>query len=110
MKDKNKKARTKHAHRPQQAAHVASAHELDNTVPTRGVDKKLKGGKNENLIDGKYKKAVYVKTWSGTTISATISLQTTVENMKEQIEEKTPNPKRSAPGELRKSPDGQEKD
>ena len=88
----------------------ASAHELDDTVPTRGVDKKLEGGKNENLIDGKYKKTVYVKTWSGKTISATISLQNTVENMKEQIEEKTPNPKRSALGELRKSPDGQEKD
>ena len=44
---------------------------------------------HENLIDGKYEKTIYVKTWSGKTTIATISPQHMVSDVKKQIEEKT---------------------
>ena len=57
------------------------------------MDTRINEDKYDDLIDGRYEKTIYVKTWRGKTITAKINPKHTVENMKEQIEEKTKIPK-----------------
>ena len=89
---KQKISNEKQAHRVEQQL-TLQAHELDDTVSNRIVDREPDEGMHENLIDGKYKKTIYVKTWCGKTIIATISPQHMVSDVKKQIEEKTRIPK-----------------
>ena len=67
---------------------MLQAHELDNTELNGGVDKKFEEGKYNDLTDGRYEKTIYVKTWTGKTITVKINLKHTVDTVKGQIEEK----------------------
>ena len=54
-----------------------------------GMITKINEGKYDDLIDGKYEKTVYVKTWNDKTIIAKISSQQMVDSLMKQIEAKT---------------------
>ena len=81
-----------HAHRSQRQP-TLQAHELDNIELNGGMDEKLDEGKYNDLADGRYEKTIYVKTWTGKTITVEIDLKHTVETVKGQIEAKTRIPK-----------------
>ena len=70
---------------------MLQAHEPDSTDTelNDGMDEKLDEGKNNGLADGRYEKTIYVKTWTGKTITVEIDLKHTVETVKGQIEAKT---------------------
>ena len=54
-----------------------------------GTIKFLTAGEYNDLIDGKYEKTIYVKTWEGRTITAEISPEHTTKIVKGKIEAKT---------------------
>ena len=47
-----------------------------------GMITKINEGKYDDLIDGKYEKTVYVKTWNDKTIIAKISSQQKVDSLR----------------------------
>ena len=49
----------------------------------------------QNLDDGRYEKTIYVKTWTGRTITAVIDPERTTRNMKRVVAEKTGVPTKS---------------
>ena len=54
---------------------------------------KLDEGKYNDLTDGKYEDTIYVKTWTGRTVSLETDLNHAVEIVKRQLETKTGIPK-----------------
>ena len=58
-----------------------------------GMDVKLNEGKYNDLIDGRYEKTIYVKTWTGRTVSLVTDLNHAVGTVKRQLEAKTGIPK-----------------
>ena len=57
------------------------------------MDMKLNEGKYNNLSYGRYEKTIYVKTWTGRTVSLETDLNRAVETVKRQLEAKTGIPK-----------------
>ena len=53
----------------------------------------LNEGKYNDLTDGRYEKTIYVKTWTGRTVSLETDLNRAVETVKRQLEAKTGIPK-----------------
>ena len=53
---------------------MALAHELNDTELIGGMDVKLNEGKYNDLIDGRYEKTIYVKSWTGRTVSFEVDL------------------------------------
>ena len=72
---------------------MALAHELNDTELIGGMDVKLNEGKYNDLIDGRYEKTIYVKSWTGRTVSLEVDLDHAVETVKRLIEAKTGIPK-----------------
>ena len=92
-KQKQKHVNNKHAHRSQQQQHAVQAHESNNTELTDGMDVMLNEGKYNDLTDGRYEKTIFVKTWTGRTVSLETDLDHAVETVKRQLEAKTGIPK-----------------
>ena len=72
---------------------MVQAHELNDTELICGMDVKLNEGKYNDLTDGRYEKTIYVKTWTGRTVSLEADLDHAVETVKRQLEAKTGIPK-----------------
>ena len=68
--------------------HAAPAHELNDLKLIDGTITFLTAGESNDLIDGKYEKTTYVKTWVGRTITAEISPEHTTKIVKGKIEAK----------------------
>ena len=82
----------KHAHRSQRQL-MLQAHEHGSAELNGGMDEMLNEGKYNDLIDGRYEKTIFVKTWTGKTITVDIDLKYIVDTVKGQIEAKTRIPK-----------------
>ena len=67
--------------------------ELNDTVPIKDDGTHLTAGKYNDLSDGRYKKTIYVKTWTGKTVSVEADLNRDVETVMRQLETKTGIPK-----------------
>ena len=87
-KPKQLQNNSEHAHRSQRQQHAVQAPELDSTELNGGMDEMLNEGKYNDLIDGRYEKTIYVKTWTGKSITVEIDLRYTVDTVKGQIEAK----------------------
>ena len=57
------------------------------------MDVKLNEGVYNDLIDGRYEKTIYVKSWTGRTVSLVTDLDHAVGTVKRQLEAKTGIPK-----------------
>ena len=64
---------------PSGSSIVALAHELNGMKLIDGLDKKHNEGLYSDLTDGRYKKTIYVKTWTGRTVSLETDLEHAVE-------------------------------
>ena len=93
MKPKQMCENSKHALRSQQQQHAIQAHVLSDTELIGGMDMKLNEGKYNNLSDGRYETTIYVKTWTGRTVSLETDLNRAVETVKRHLEAKTGSPK-----------------
>ena len=88
--EKNKK----HAFRPsRQQQHEATALRLSEATPTDEFGLHTSEGRYKNLDDGRYEKTIYVKTWTGRTVSLETDLIRAVETVKRQLEAKIGIPK-----------------
>ena len=91
-KPKQLQDNSEHAHRSQRQL-MLQALELDSAELNGGMDGMLNEGKYNDLIDGRYEKTIFVKTWTGKTIIVEIDLKYTVDTVKGQIEAKMTIPK-----------------
>ena len=83
----------KHAFRSPRQQHAALALNLYDVMLIEGNDTYPTEGKCKDLFDGMYKKTIYVKTWTGRTVSLETDLDREVETMTRQLEAKTGIPK-----------------
>ena len=79
-----------HAFRSPQQQHAVQAHVLSDTELIGGTDMKLIEGKYNDLSDGRYEKTIYVKTWTGRTVSLETDLIRAVETVKRQLKDRNP--------------------
>ena len=88
-KQEHKKTK-KHALRPfQQQQHAATARLLDDGEFNDEYGPHTSEEERQNLDDGRYEKTIYVKTWTGRTITAVIDPERATKNMKRMIAAKT---------------------
>ena len=83
----------KRAFRSLRQQHAAPALELYDVMLIEGNDTFPTEGKYKDLFDDMYKKTIYVKTWTGRTVSLVTDLDRVVETIKRQLEAKTGIPK-----------------
>ena len=87
--DKQKHKNKKHAFRPSRQQHEATALGLSEAMPADEFGLYTSEGMYKNLNDGKYEKTIYVKTWTGRTITAVFSPESVTRIVKGEIEAKT---------------------
>ena len=79
----------KHVFRPFQQQHKATALDLSEVAPNDESGSNTSEGKYEDLNDGRYEKTIYVKTWTGRTITVVFNPESTTRLMKNEIERRT---------------------
>ena len=95
MTNKNTKKTKKHAFRPsRQQQHEATALGLSEATPNDESGSYTSEAMYKDLDDGKYEKTIYVKTWTGRTITAVFSPESVTRIVKGEIEAKTGIPTR----------------
>ena len=94
-KQKHDRESKKHACRSlRQQQREAPALELDDTLLIGEDGSHPTEGKYNDLIDGRHKKTIYVKTCTGRTVSVEADLNRDVESVKRQLEVKTGIPRK----------------
>ena len=93
IKQKRARVNKKHAFRSPWQQRAAPAPELNDAKLIGEMDMKLNEGKYNDLTDGRYDKTIYVKTWTGRTVSLVTYPDHAVGTLKRQLETKTGIPK-----------------
>ena len=93
IEQKHDRKNKNHAFRSPRQQREAPALELNDTMLIEEDGTYPTEGKYKDLFDGMYKKTIYVKTWTGRTVSLETDLDREVETVKRQLEAKTGIPK-----------------